>query len=137
MLLPETQPRRGEKVMSDDDRLKRFEENLKTLNALVATHNKGLKLEVALDLQNEDTSATKQANNRLAQKIDKLRGKLDDEWAKDAQDVRKEITSANGQIEKAIKAIVKGIKVAENIVKAVGYIDRAVEVASRLLTAIA
>ncbi len=123
--------------MTDEETLRHFKENLKTLNTLVAMHNEGLRLEVALDLQNEDSSTTKQANDRLAEKIDQLRAKLYDAWLEDAQAVRNEIVTANGQIKEAIKSIEKGIGVAENIVKAVGYIDRAVEVASRLLAAIA
>ena len=122
--------------MNDEEKLQGFDEQLKTLNKLVATHNKGLKLEFALILRNEDHSTVKEANDRLAKKIDKLRAKLHAEWVQSAKEVRREIIIANGQIEKAIRAIEKRVKIAENIVKAVGYIDRVVETASRLLSMI-
>jgi len=122
--------------MNEEEKLKGFDEKLMALNKLVATQSKGLKLEFALMLQNEDLTTVQKANRRLAKKIDELRGKLHEEWIESTDNIRREIIIANGQIEKSIKAIEKRVKIAENVVKAVGYIDRVVETASRLLSRI-
>ena len=122
--------------MGEEGKGKSFDEKLRALNTLIATQNKGLRLESMLMLQNRDPTKVQKANSRLAKKIEQLRRKLHDEWVESADDVQREVTIANGQIEEAIKAIEKRIKIAENIVKAVGYIDRVVETASKVLAAI-
>jgi len=122
--------------MGEEEKRKSFDEKLRALNTLIATQNKGLRLESMLMLQNMDPTKVQKANSRLAKKIEEVRKKLHDEWVESADDIRSEVTIANGQIEKAVKAIEKRVKIAENIVKAVGYIDRVVETASRLLATI-
>jgi len=122
--------------MGEEEKRKSFDEKLRALNTLIATQNKGLRLESMLMLQNMDPTKVQKTNGRLAKKIEEVRKKLHDEWVESADDIRSEVTIANGQIEKAIKAIEKRVKIAENIVKAVGYIDRVVETASRLLATI-
>ncbi len=122
--------------MNDKEKLQSFDEKLKTLNALVSSHNKALKLEFALMLQNEDYSALQEANNRLAKTIDAFRGKLHDEWVESAEAIRKDISAANRRLQEAIKEIEKKIKTAQNVVKAIGYIDRIVESASKVLARI-
>jgi flagellar biosynthesis regulator FlbT len=122
--------------MGKEGKGKSFDEKLSALNKLIATQNKGLRLESMLMLQNIDPTKVQKANSRLAKKIEELRKKLHDEWVESADDIQTEVTIANGQIEKAIKAIEKRVKIAENIVKAVGYIDRVVEAASKVLAII-
>jgi len=122
--------------MGEEEKRKSFDEKLRALNTLIATQNKGLRLESMLMLQNMDPTKVQKTNGRLAKKIEEVRKKLHDEWVESADDIRSEVTIANGQIEKAVKAIEKRVKIAENIVKAVGYIDRVVETASRLLATI-
>jgi flagellar biosynthesis regulator FlbT len=122
--------------MGEEGKGKSFDEKLRALNTLIATQNKGLRLESRLMLQNMDPTKVQKANNRLAKKIEQLRGKIHDEWVESADDIQREVSIANGQIERAIKAIEKRVKIAENIVKAVGYIDRVVETASKVLATI-
>ncbi|MFX0194475.1 MAG: hypothetical protein ACFFCW_00010 [Candidatus Hodarchaeota archaeon] len=122
--------------MDEQEKRKSFDEKLRAVNTFIATQNKGLRLESRLTLQNIDSTKVQEANSRLAKKIEQLRRKLHDEWVESADDIRREVTIANGQIEKAIKAIEKRVEIAENIVKAVGYIDRVVEIASKVLATI-
>lgn len=119
--------------MNYEEKLQKFDENLRALNTLVSVHNKALRLEFALILQNQDYNDVQEANSRLSRKIDQLRGKLHDEWIENGEDIKREVSLVNRRLQKIINDIKKNIKIAENIVKAVRHIDRVGEIASRFL----
>jgi len=84
-------------------------------------------------LQNKDHSVVQEANKRLFPQIDQLRGRLHDVWIENVEDLKREVSLVNGRSQKIINDIKRNIKIAENIARAVGYIDRVVEIASRIL----
>ncbi|MCF7762428.1 MAG: hypothetical protein K9N62_02020 [Verrucomicrobia bacterium] len=72
--------------------------------------------------------------DRLKLEIDGLLRDLYQDWIGDASALRKRLDVSNKAIDAAVKDIEKKIKLAENIVKVLGYIDEGIEIAAGLVT---
>ncbi|MGJ8654498.1 MAG: hypothetical protein ACSHX8_14655 [Opitutaceae bacterium] len=71
--------------------------------------------------------------SRLKLEIDALLRDLYQDWIGDAKSLKGNIDGSNKKLKEAIKDIEKKIKIAQNIVKAVGYIDDVIKVATDLV----
>lgn len=109
------------------------------IDGLQTTLGKGQKLEIRLRLTGEGASADEVAkrNRALSKKIDRLIRDAMNEWTGGAAAFEKEIKSSNRRLQAAIRDIKKKIKVAENVVKALGYIDDAIQVAAKIAAVVA
>jgi hypothetical protein len=106
---------------------------LQILDRLIFIRGKYLKLEFTLELNDEDASAIRNANKRLAKRIDDVRRQLHDDWAGSATKLTSELRAISTRVQTSIRAIEKRSNVPEHIVKAVGYVDRVLELTGRLL----
>lgn len=95
------------------------------LQQLLRTHSKAVDLEFELLLQGKTAEADDvlNANNDLNHEINRLRKKSWKEWTGSAAAIQAEIVAANNGLQGAIRDIEKKIKVAQRVVKAIGYID--------------
>jgi len=71
--------------------------------------------------------------DRLKLEIDGLLRDISSDWIGQSQAVKKTLTQFNTDIQKAIKDIEKKIKLAENIAKAIGYVDDVIKIAADLV----
>ena len=70
---------------------------------------------------------------RLKLEIDGLLLDLYQDWMGDAQKLKGKLDESNKAVDKAVKDIEQKIQTAENIVKAIGYIDDVIEIAADLV----
>ncbi len=70
---------------------------------------------------------------RLEIEIDGLLRDLLHDWIGDAKSLGATLEKSNGALDKCIKDIEGKIKTAQNIVKAIGYIDDAIKIAAELV----
>ena len=71
--------------------------------------------------------------DRLKLEIDGLLRDLYQEWIGDAKALREKIEVSNKALDESIKDIEQDIETAQNIVKAIGYIDDVIDIADRLV----
>jgi hypothetical protein len=110
----------------------------KVLESLMAARRQGQLAELSLRFQNKPDDANKiwEGNARLSTEIDILIGRMMDEWTGRADTAIKGLTAANTKLEAAVADIKKQIKIAQNVVKVVGFLDDAVAIAKKVLAAV-
>jgi hypothetical protein len=94
-------------------------------------------LEITLIFQGKTDEAEQvgDKNKLLRDEIDALLGSLMDEWLGQAELVGHDLRLANTNLQRRIKDIKDKINVAENVVKALGYIDDVIRIAKKLVAA--
>jgi hypothetical protein len=105
---------------------------------LRVTRDTGVDLEISLKFKGEFEEADKvaAATAALTRQIDKLLGQIIDEWLAQGLDIVAEITGVNASLEKSIDKINKDVETAQNVVKAIGFIDDAVAIAAKVAATI-
>jgi hypothetical protein len=102
---------------------------------LSKTHETGLRLRMAGedDLSNEMMSKS----DELSDAIDGLIGQAMRDWSVNAQGSIDKLKRANDSLQRSIKSIKDGIKVAQNAVRALEKVDEFLEIATEVAAAIA
>lgn len=77
----------------------------------------------------EEADTVSKKTKNLSKQIDKLLGQLIDDWNGSTDQVIKSIRNNNASLQKSMNQIQEKIEVADNIVKAIGYIDTALKIA--------
>ena len=109
----------------------------KVLESLMAARRQGQLAELSLRFQNKPDEADRiwEGNTRLSTEIDILIGRRMEEWMGRADPAIKGLTAANTKLEAAVADIRKQIKIAQNVVKVIGFLDDAVAIAKKVLAA--
>jgi hypothetical protein len=105
---------------------------------LLVTKQRGHSLEITLRFKGKVDEADKVAAStaELSRRIEILLGQIIDEWLAQGADIVEEITRVNARLQNSITAIKKGVQTAQNVVKAIGFIDDAVGIAAKLAAAV-
>jgi hypothetical protein len=106
---------------------------LQIIDRLIFIRGKYLRLGFTLELGGEDTTKIRQAEKRLAKRIDDIREQLHDDWSGSATTVTSELRVISRRVQTSIRAIEKRADVPAHIVKAVSYVDRVLQITGRLL----
>jgi len=111
------------------------EEKTDVIDDLNEAYGRAKRLESILILKGKTDEANDLAvkNDKLLESINQLLGQSLDAWLADSVNMAASLKNANDDLKSRIDDIKKDIDTAENIVKAVGFIDDAVEIAARLL----
>lgn len=112
-----------------------MDEKRRLLRHLNATYAKGVDAELALRQGDyvEEAKRVDESNDRLHARINKLRAEITEDWKGRIAGLIEEIKSTNGRLQDAIRDIENAMKVAERAVKVIGYLDKAIELAAKLL----
>lgn len=109
----------------------------KVLESLMAARRQGQLAELSLRFQNkaDDANRIREGTTRLSAEIDILLGRMMEEWAGRADTAIKGLTAANSKLETTVVDIKKQIKIAQNVVKVIGFLDDAVAIAKKIAAA--
>ena len=104
------------------------------IQQLLAAKTKAYKAEVKLLLKNkpEESKDIKTHGKELSRKIDLLIAQSMAEWEVDAEILIKDVKSTNQKLQRSINDIQNDVKVAENVVKIIGFIDKVVDITSAI-----
>ncbi len=104
------------------------------IEKLLITKNKGHRLEIRLRFQGKAAEAkqVKDTNDVLSKEIDRLLVEIMEAWTGNAATIETALRTNNTRLQATIRDIRKKIKVAEKVVKAIGYLDKAIELARKL-----
>jgi len=105
------------------------------LDLLSVAYNKTNYLRILCNEQGDSEGAAKlkKRKNRLRLEIDELLEDLYQQWIGEANQLKNEINNANEDLKKSIEDIEQKVNTAQNIVNAIGYIDKVIEIASKAL----
>jgi len=105
------------------------------INQLMDQSDKNKKLERDLRIEGKYEEADRiwAADQVLSVEIDILLGHRMDDWKKSANEVKPKIEAATKKFEVAAADIKKGIDLAKNVIKVLGYIDDLIGIAKSLL----
>lgn len=108
------------------------------LDGLMASRRQGQLGEISLRQQGKTQEADKvrDATGRLSTQIDDLIRQMMDAWLGQAGQCIHAVTTCTADLEKTIADIKKQVEIAQNVVKALGFIDDAVAIAKKALTAL-
>ena len=108
-------------------------ENL--VDVFLETKRKGHRAEIRLRFQRKDEDADKIAkqNKKLSKQIDMLIAQSMRQWNGSASAIISDMKQSNTKLQKSVNSIKKKMKVAENVVKIIGYIDDGIERATKLI----
>jgi hypothetical protein len=111
------------------------EEKEKVLDRLSITKRYAHKLEIRLRFKGDEDRAAKvrARSERLSKKIDKLLAALMTDWMGSSEVTTKSLETMNQDILAVIEEIKDEIDVAKKVVKALGYLDDAINIATKLL----
>ena len=108
-------------------------QKLRILDRLIFIRGKYLRLQFALELDKQDSSAIEKANRQLAKRIDDMRRHLHDDWVGSAKELTTDLQKINTRLQTSIREIERHVSIADNIVKAVGYVDTVLVLTAKLL----
>jgi len=105
------------------------------IDALNTAKQKGMKLELRLTLAGEAAATRKvRAKHRtLSREIDGLLAKAMQGWQGSGAALERDLKASNRKLQRSIHAVRKKADRAEAVVKALGHLDDAIEVAAKLL----
>lgn len=109
-------------------------EKQKIIQCLLATKTKAYQAEVILLLKKKPVLAdeVKTHGKELSRKIDLLIKESISDWLGEAEDIISSVKMTNEKIQRSIRGIQKDVKVAENVVKIVGFIDDIVKIVATI-----
>ena len=105
------------------------------IHSLNETYRKGQKLELNLRFKGK-TSEVDQVRakcNELSDRIDDLIAEAMKDWLGNADTLIDEVKSINSNLQSSIRDIKHEIKMGEKVVKAISYLDQAIDIAKKLL----
>jgi hypothetical protein len=104
-------------------------------DSLDESKRKGQRLEIRLRFQgkNEDADQVKAKTDELSQQLDDLLAGIMENWSGNAKALITATKDTNKRLQASIRDIKNKIKIGENLVKALGYLDDAIKVAKKLL----
>jgi hypothetical protein len=105
------------------------------LKELKAASDAAEDMEFSLRVRGEDAKAeaTAQQRRRLIDQREKLLAKIMVEWPESVKDLGEEIAATNLELKEVVKEIKKNVKMAENVVKAAGKLDKIIEKATEFV----
>src|SRR5206468_1986051 len=104
------------------------------VDKLTACYSAGKRLFYELEDQGHPTAAdVKKLNDELGDKIEDLLKNLYGAWAGDAGRLGSQISRANRGLRDAVQQIEAQVELVENVAKALGWLDKACQLAARLL----
>ena len=108
----------------------------RALRSLARTKEKAQRLEFTLRLQGQEDQAGEvdSQTHELAKQIDQLIKEAMTEWLGNAAKIEAELRANNDKLQRSIRNIQRNVQTANNIAKAISYIDDAVSIAGRLLS---
>ena len=112
------------------------ETNKETLiPSLNETYRKGQKLELNLRFKGktEEADQVRAKCNELSDRIDDLIAEAMKDWLRTADTLIDEVKGINSNLQSNIRDIKHEIKMGEKIVKAIGYLDQAIDITKKLL----
>jgi hypothetical protein len=111
-------------MMMNDD----IEAKINLITRMITSLGKLTNIEARLRWSGDIAAADeiKAKHDELREQIDILRGRVADQWTKDAAQVEEGIRKANTKVQASIRDIKKKIKIAENVVKVIGQVNDAV-----------
>ena len=106
---------------------------------LLVTKQRAHNLEIILRFagNSEEADAVKETTSALTVQIDTLLSQLINEWLASSVGVVEDIRDGNAKLQRAINKVSRGVDTAQNVVKAIGFIDEAVVIAAKLAAAAA
>ncbi len=109
-------------------------DKLQLLNNLSISINATVYLKMWCDQNQDQTNSDKYALrlNRLNALYTTLSNALWEDWIGDAATVTKNMQAATDNVSRSVKAIRSNVNTAQNIVKALGYLDRVIAIAAKL-----
>lgn len=104
------------------------------IQSLLVAKQKAHMLEISLRFKGKPDEADQLSAKagELSDQIDNLLSQLMSGWIGTANKILGDITKANAAIQSTIRDIQNDVHVAENIVKAIGYVDDIVVIASKI-----
>ena len=105
------------------------------VSSLMDLRRESQRAELNLRFQKKEDAADKikDANKALTRQIDRQLARLMEEWLGAAAQASADLQAANSGLEAAIGDIKNKIKIGQNVVKAVGFLDDAVAIAKKAL----
>jgi hypothetical protein len=112
-----------------------YREKLKVYRQLLASMSKGVQLAALLSEEGREDEAEEVArgNQKLAREVAKLRRSLTADWQGSARKVLKGIRAENAKLQRRIRKVERSLDTAQDIAKAVGYLDEVVGIARKVL----
>jgi hypothetical protein len=109
----------------------------KLLDGLMDSRRQGQLAEIGLRVQGNTADADKvrDANAGLSKQIDTLIARMMDDWLGQVNEAIQGVSSCTAQLQTAVDNIKRQVNIAQNVVNAIGYIDQAVAIAKKALTA--
>lgn len=109
-------------------------DKLQLLNNLSSSVNATVYLKMWCDQNQDQTNSDNYALrlNRLNVLYTTFSGALWKEWIGDAAIVKKNLQAATDDVNQSVKDIQSNVNTAQNIVKALGYLDQAIAIAVKL-----
>ena len=109
------------------------------VQGLLVTKQKGHILEITLRFKGNNDEADEVAakTTELSNEIDTLLGQIIDEWLAQSRGDVASIKEANSNLQRSIRSIQNGVATAQKVVKAIGFIDDAIVIASKFASAVA
>jgi hypothetical protein len=110
-------------------------DKLDVLNNLSAVINGTVYLKISAD-QSADAASSAQLALRLSRlntEYSALSGALWQDWIGQAAAIKTQMTVASAGVTQCVNDIKAGVNTAQNVVKAIGYIDQAIQIAAKLL----
>jgi len=110
-------------------------EKLSLLDGLTACRRQSQLAEVSLRLEGHATEADRIRDKTadLSKQIDGLMAKMMNEWQGQAAACVTDVGTCTAALEQTVNDIKKQVKIAQNVVKAVGFVDDAVAIAKKAL----
>lgn len=108
----------------------------KLLDVLSLSYNRAFRLETICQEKNlrDEEAKAKRRKKRLKTEIDGLLRDIYVEWIGNANTLRDTITLKNEEIDNCIQDIESNIDTAQKVIKAIGYIDAIIKIASDLVS---
>ena len=109
------------------------------VQGLLVTKQKAHALEITLRFKREGDEADQVAARaaELSNEIDKLLAQMIDEWLVQSRGDVANLKQTNSKLQRSIRSIQKGVETAQSVVKAIGFIDDAIVIASKFASAVA
>lgn len=107
------------------------------IDRLLVTKQKSNRLEMTLRFKGQvnEANEVQKKTKKLNKQIDILLGQLIDEWLADSRGVIKDLVQGNANLQRSLAKIKRGVQTAQNLVKALGFIDDAIVIASKFVAA--
>jgi hypothetical protein len=109
-------------------------DKLQLINNVSSSINATIYLKMWCDQNQDQTNSDKYALrlNRLNALYTTLSNELWKDWIGDAAAVKKNMQAATDNVNQSVKDIQSNVNTAQNIVKALGYLDQAIAIATKL-----